>query len=92
MYFLLERVEGDLTQDRVQTVLDLRGEHCASLPDVFRFFEQCLETNISLNAAAVSASVMGVGDNNEPLDAARYWCTPWPTSCASVTTSRARPG
>ena len=46
---------------------------------------------VSPNTDAVSASVSGVGANSGPSGAASTWCTPWPSSCARVITSRALP-
>ncbi len=40
---------------------------------------------------AETASVSGVEDSISPCGAARTWCTPWPSSCASVITSRGLP-
>ena len=47
--------------------------------------------SISPNTLAVSASVSGVGAISGPFGAASTWCTPWPSSCASVITSRGLP-
>ncbi len=50
-----------------------------------------LKVSISPNTLAVSASVSGVGAISAPFGAASTWCTPWPSSCASVITSRGLP-
>jgi hypothetical protein len=44
----------------------------------------------SPNTEAVSASVSGVPWWKIPWRAASAACTPWPSSCASVSTSRLR--
>ena len=50
-----------------------------------------LKVSISPNTLAVSASVSGVGAISAPFGPASTWCTPWPSSCASVITSRGLP-
>ena len=45
---------------------------------------------VSPNTDAVSASVSGVVWWKTPCSRARYACRPWPSSCASVSTSRRR--
>ena len=49
------------------------------------------KVSISPNTLAVSASVSGVGAISAPFFAASTWCTPWPSSWASVMTSRGLP-
>jgi hypothetical protein len=49
------------------------------------------KVSISPKTLAVSASVSGVGAMSAPFGAASTWCTPWPSSCASVITSRGLP-
>ena len=48
-------------------------------------------TSISPNTLAVSAVVSGVSCSNSPCADASDWCTPWPSSCATVITSRRLP-
>ena len=86
----LEAVERDLAHHRVDHVLDLGGEHGLALL-VLGIGEQLLKVSISPNTLAVSASVSGVGAISAPFGAASTWCTPWPSSCASVITSRGLP-
>ena len=47
-------------------------------------------TSVSPNTLAVSASVSGVAKWNTPCGRASAAWTPWPSSCASVSTSRRR--
>ena len=48
-------------------------------------------TIVSPNTDAVSASVSGVPWWKMPCRAASAKCTPWPSSCARIRTSRRRP-
>jgi len=59
--------------------------------DVARVRDAGGQLIVSPNTDAVSASVSGVDDSSSPCSAARTWCTPWPSSCASVITSRGLP-
>ncbi len=49
------------------------------------------KTSSSANTEAVSATVSGVSWWKIPRSRARYWWMPWPSSWASVVTSRRRP-
>ena len=54
-------------------------------------FSSAWKVSISPNTEAVSARVSGVSHSSWPCGAASTWCTPWPSSCARVITSRVRP-
>ena len=51
-----------------------------------------MKVSISPKTLAVSATVKGVEELKCPFFLeAKYWCTPWPNSCANVATSLALP-
>ena len=65
-----------------------RRAGCAGAWRRFSRSSSAWKVSISPNTEAVSASVSGVSDISAPCGPASTWCTPWPSSCASVITSR----
>jgi hypothetical protein len=87
----LEFVEGDLAHDRIDHVLDLLGEHGLALGAIAGLGKQGAERQ----HFAEYRSCLGKGQRVEHISApcppASTWWTPWPSSWASVITSRGLP-
>ena len=85
----LELVEGDLADHRVQHVLDLAGQHQTAAGRVGLGIQQRAEgQHLAEHAGRLGQGQRRAGASGSPGSPASTWCTPWPSSCASVITSR----
>ena len=89
----LEGVEGDLAHDRIDHVLDLGGEHAPCARAWSRGLgEQRAEGQHLAEDATPSRPASAASAPSARRSApASTWCTPWPSSWASVITSRGLP-